>query len=361
MGMPGKKLLVADDSLTIQKVIRLALSNEGYEIQTISDGNDAIQQISLSQPDIVLIDVSLPGKTAFEVKREINQHEDLKEIRFVLMSSAFEKVDEAQAQEVTFHGQLTKPFDPAHLRQVLNDVLAQISAKRAEKTSILTRLPVTSELPPPFPKNLENVSFYPPPLPSDLPTPFPENESSAHSLLQEDSIESDLPTLPLPPTQEPVETLWEFNQAPPESTGETDIKELTDSTMRISSMEDYQWNVNEPTLKPMPKMLDQGGSTFNLGQQPYENATPSPLSPPPLLKTIQPPTPPIIPPPLPPQPETHSHPSPPKIVASAINQDQIETLIRNEVQNVLEKMSQKLLPDLAEKIIKQEIHRILSE
>jgi len=69
--MIGKKLLVADDSLTIQKVIRLALSNEGYEIQTVSDGNDAIQQIAVFRPDVVLIDVSLPGKTAFEVKKSI--------------------------------------------------------------------------------------------------------------------------------------------------------------------------------------------------------------------------------------------------------------------------------------------------
>src|SRR3954465_11142475 len=98
--MPGKKLLVADDSLTIQKVIRLALSNEGYEIQAVSDGNDAIQQIALFKPDVVLIDVSLPSKSAFEVKAEINQQEDLSEIRFVLVSSAFEKVDEDQAKEV---------------------------------------------------------------------------------------------------------------------------------------------------------------------------------------------------------------------------------------------------------------------
>src|SRR5271163_365935 len=112
-----KKLLVADDSLTIQKVIRLALSNEGYEIQAVSDGNDAIQQISLFRPDVVLIDVSLPGKSAFEVKRAVNTHEDLRGVRFVLMSSAFEKIDEKQLATVIFDGRLTKPFDPAHLRQ----------------------------------------------------------------------------------------------------------------------------------------------------------------------------------------------------------------------------------------------------
>src|SRR3954470_17693871 len=102
--MPGKKLLVADDSLTIQKVIRLALSNEGYEIQTVSDGDDAIQQISLFRPDIVLIDVSLPGQSAFEVKRAINAQEDFKGARFVLMSSAFEKIDEKQLGELSFDG-----------------------------------------------------------------------------------------------------------------------------------------------------------------------------------------------------------------------------------------------------------------
>ncbi|MGZ3708565.1 MAG: response regulator, partial [Bdellovibrionota bacterium] len=158
--MPGKKLLVADDSLTIQKVIRLALSNEGYEIQAVSDGNDAIQQIALFRPDVVLIDVSLPGKSAFEVKRAINEQGDLEEVRFVLMSSAFEKVDEPQAEEVRFHGRLTKPFDPAHLRQVLTDVLAQVAAKRMEKTSLLSRpMPDASD------DDHESESVSPPPLP----------------------------------------------------------------------------------------------------------------------------------------------------------------------------------------------------
>src|SRR5947209_14139524 len=150
--MAGKKILVADDSLTIQKVIRLALSNEGYDIQAVSDGNDAVQQISLFRPAIVLIDVSLPGKSAFEVKREVNTLEDLQEVRFVLMSSAFEKVDEPQASEVKFHGRLTKPFDPAHLRQVLTEVVAQVAAKRKEPTSLLKRpAKAASASPPPPP------------------------------------------------------------------------------------------------------------------------------------------------------------------------------------------------------------------
>lgn len=138
--MAGKKLLVADDSLTIQKVIRLALSSEGYEIQAVSDGNDAVQKIPLFRPDVVLIDVSLPGKSAVEVKRLINDDRDLDEVRFVLMSSAFEKIDEEMISQVRFHGKLTKPFDPAHLRQVLSEVLAEVAAERMQPTSIMHRL-----------------------------------------------------------------------------------------------------------------------------------------------------------------------------------------------------------------------------
>src|SRR4051794_13610556 len=89
----AKKLLVADDSLTIQKVIKLALSGDGYEIQTVSDGTECLQQISLFRPDVVLIDVGLPGRSAFDIKKAANEDADMARVPFVLMSSAFEKVD----------------------------------------------------------------------------------------------------------------------------------------------------------------------------------------------------------------------------------------------------------------------------
>jgi len=123
--MPGKKLLVADDSLTIQKVIRLSLSNEGYEIQAVSQCSEALEEIALFLPDLVLIDVSLPEQSAFEVKRIVNEDPRFAQTRFILMSSAFEQVDEHQVEMLGFHGHLTKPFDPAHLRKILLEALQQ--------------------------------------------------------------------------------------------------------------------------------------------------------------------------------------------------------------------------------------------
>ena len=75
--MAGKKILVADDSLTIQKVIRLALSGDGYEIQTVSDGKEALEQASLFRPDICIIDVSLPQFDAYQVREHFLSKPDL--------------------------------------------------------------------------------------------------------------------------------------------------------------------------------------------------------------------------------------------------------------------------------------------
>lgn len=375
--MPGKKLLVADDSLTIQKVIRLALSNEGYEIQAVADGNDAIQQISLFRPDLVLIDVSLPGKSAFEVKREINQHSDFEETRFVLMSSAFEKVDEDQIEEVQFHGRLTKPFDPAHLRQVLTDVLAQVTAKRMEKTSLLQRPDVDQPPPPPsmpsFPK-MEDLSIFPPPAPeSSLPSfapppPLPQADDWNSPLSPNEP-----PILP-PPMQDPVQELWEASpplpplmpssggselkltpppppfgpETPAEEEDDPAIRELTESTLHESYND---WRVSEPTLKPPAGMMDNGGSHFELDR--FPPALPPSMEEPLAPAFKQPPPPISIPEPeLPPDDDAP---------AVGISSKQVEAIVRIEVQNALEKFAEKLLPELAEKVIKNEIHKLLSE
>jgi len=313
--MPGKKLLVADDSLTIQKVIRLALSNEGYEIQAVADGNDAISQILLFRPDVVLIDVSLPSKNAFEVKREVNGHEDLRETCFVLISSAFEKVDELQVKEVEFHGRLTKPFDPAHLRKVLSTVLAQVTEKGMEPTSF-------PQMPPPLP-GLEYTSD--------------EDEAP--------------PNLPPPPPMS-------------DSTGETDIQHLTESTMRNSGMEDYQWSMNEPSMGPPPLMLEPETENFT-----YTDDLVASLPPPfpPLENTLSSDLPPLDPPHFDSETGTDGHipssyysdpDSTPPVLAS---EEKIDAMIHNQIEATLERMIEKLLPQIAEKLIKEEIHRLLSE
>lgn len=306
--MAGKKLLVADDSLTIQKVIKLALSNttDGYEIQTVSDGKDAVQQISVFRPDIVLVDVSLPGKTAFELKREINELHDLAHTRFVLMSSAFEKVDEIQAEEVQFHGRLTKPFDPAHLREVLHQVVATV-AQDHDPTFV----------PPPPPLSplsaLSSIPGISPPPPSELPA-------------------FDAPPMPAPAsaTQE---------------TTNVDIKELTESTIRMSGLDDFQWSINEPSLKPPANVIDSADSDFPLERFPQFQE--------PVAQEESRAQEPTI--------EVGYAPPPPSSYGPPVTAEEIQEIVRKQVEETLTQMARQLLPNLAEKLIKEEIHRMLSE
>ncbi|MFZ9594654.1 MAG: response regulator [Bdellovibrionia bacterium] len=423
--MSGKKLLVADDSLTIQKVIRLALSNEGYEITAVSDGGDAVNQILLSRPDLVLIDVSLPGKNAFEVKREINTHEDYRETCFVLISSAFEKIDESQIEEVKFHGRLTKPFDPAHLRKVLADVLAELTAKREEPTTFIhpshlmnpggktqrnqpqPSSPTRAEPPalgtPPFPSmqqrstpatplppafSPEETQDFPelgslpdftndhfrgpeaiPPFPKDLPLP-----------------QEELPALPL----ESADSLG-FTDAPPSfSSGDfddQDIKKLTESTLRISGLDDYQWNMSEPSLKPPTALMDRGGSSFQLNSSRTTSRETMPPPPPPMGNDLHfdhslPEIslsdraaasfdlPPVTPPPLPQEDGFGAHASEFDSETEAEfrsaatllpSEEKIDAIIHNQIEAMLEKRIQKLLPEITEKLVKQEIQKLLSE
>ena len=362
--MPAnKKLLVADDSLTIQKVIRLALSNEGYEIQTVSDGNDAIQQISLFRPDAVLVDVSLPGRNAIEVKKAINEQGDFDEVRFILMSSAFEKVDEAQVAEANFHSRLTKPFDPANLRKVLSDVLSEVVAKRLEATSLIEKSSL--EQPTSVPSELE-----PEELPEELMDPIkPEEDVIA------------------PQKSEAISSLWE-SDASANETPDSDIKHLTESTIRLSGLDDFQWSVNEnakksdPTTSAPESFSDNGATSFKIDPPSEDFASTLPpfypdvadevkqanknsaqadnayhSAPEELPNSFSEPL--LQPPPAPisMQPERPSA----EATVMALSNTQIEEMLQKQIQNSFEKMVHKIMPEIAERVIKQEINRLLNE
>jgi two-component system cell cycle response regulator len=367
----GKKLLVADDSLTIQKVIRLALSNEGYEIQAISDGGDALQQISVFRPDLVLIDVSLPTRSAFEIKRELNAMEEFENTRFVLMSSAFEKIDETQASEVKFHGRLTKPFDPAHLRQVLQEVLKTPAApaasptpppkKAGAKTSISIQLDKTEpgiRLDPPggfAPSNpdpttqlrmedLEEVTPEPAPAPMPSEISLSPQPSEGISISFETRDESQL-----------------IEKTDPRANQKDEIKHLTESTIRMSGLDDFDWTVNDSNIKP-PTSMDDGGTGFRMRPQ-FSEEPAAPQGMPPITQTkpssssgntgsMNRPGPTFTPPPLP-------QGSP--FGGGGVSAEQIEEVIRRQVEETLSEMAQRILPEVAERVIKAEIHRLLNE
>ena len=126
--MAGRKLFLADDSLTIQKVINLTFADEGIEVLTAGDGDAALHRIPDVMPDIVLADVNMPGLTGYELCELLRGDDRTRHIPVILLVGAFEQFDEAEAARVGATSHLTKPFQS--IRQLVNQVTDLIEANR---------------------------------------------------------------------------------------------------------------------------------------------------------------------------------------------------------------------------------------
>ena len=108
--MANRRLLLADDSATIQKVVNLTFADEGIEVISVGDGDAAIASIAQSRPDVVLADVHMPGLSGYQVCERIRQDEATRDLPVVLLVGSFEPFDAAEATRVGANAHLTKPF-----------------------------------------------------------------------------------------------------------------------------------------------------------------------------------------------------------------------------------------------------------
>jgi CheY-like chemotaxis protein len=141
--LAGRKLLLADDSATIQKVIDLTFADEGVRVVAVGNGQDAIDQLLEVQPDIVLADVFMPARTGYEVCEYVKTNEKLKHIPVVLLVGSFEPFDEAEARRVGADDILTKPFQS--IRRLIDRVGALVTSPPVEKESPTAELPKVDE------------------------------------------------------------------------------------------------------------------------------------------------------------------------------------------------------------------------
>tara|TARA_B100001123_G_scaffold85112_1_gene97629 strand:+ start:970 stop:1617 length:648 start_codon:yes stop_codon:yes gene_type:complete len=116
-------VLIADDSPTIQRVVALALSDENVDIAVAETGKDAIKQIKANQPSLVLADTRMPDGTGYEVAEFVASISVGKRIPIVLMSGAFETLDEERAKAAGCVAVLVKPFEPKTLVRTVHELL----------------------------------------------------------------------------------------------------------------------------------------------------------------------------------------------------------------------------------------------
>jgi CheY-like chemotaxis protein len=118
------KLLLADDSITIQRVIELTFADEDVQVLAVGDGKKAIESIQADRPDIVLADVGMPERDGYEVAEFIKRNPQLASIPVLLLTGAFEPIDETRARAVGCDGVLVKPFEPQMVINRVKDLLA---------------------------------------------------------------------------------------------------------------------------------------------------------------------------------------------------------------------------------------------
>src|SRR5262245_7204772 len=118
------KLLLADDSVTIQRVIELTFADENVQVIAVGDGQQAIDRVKSDRPDIVLADIGMPERDGYEVAAFVKSAPEFSHIPVLLLTGAFEPVDEARARGVGADGVLVKPFEPqmviSRVRELLN-------------------------------------------------------------------------------------------------------------------------------------------------------------------------------------------------------------------------------------------------
>ena len=139
------RLLLADDSVTIQRVIELTFAEERVEVVSVGDGLEAIERLRTEPFDIVLADVGMPGTDGFEVAAFVRSQPQLAGVAVVLLTGAFDTLDEARVAEVGAAAVLVKPFEPQMVIAKVRDLLSgRPATSGAATTDVPTVRPSTS-------------------------------------------------------------------------------------------------------------------------------------------------------------------------------------------------------------------------
>jgi len=120
-----KKILLAEDSLTIRKVFELALSRSDITITAVDNGEDAVRLAGEISPDLVVADLTLPGKNGFTVAAELRAMEKTGTIPVLILSGTLVPLDEARFKASGARGVLFKPFESRELVENIERLLRE--------------------------------------------------------------------------------------------------------------------------------------------------------------------------------------------------------------------------------------------
>lgn len=128
----SNRVLIVDDDLKLQKLLKEYLEGNGYSVQTLPDGSRTLERIEAEKPDIVILDVMLPGKDGLEVLKDIRRDHA---VPVIMLTAKGEDTERIVGLELGADDYLPKPFNPRELLARMKAVLRRAAAPDQEKTT----------------------------------------------------------------------------------------------------------------------------------------------------------------------------------------------------------------------------------
>ncbi|MBI4209783.1 MAG: response regulator [Deltaproteobacteria bacterium] len=119
----AQKILVIDDDPSVVEIIQLTLESEGFQVSTATDSLEGVGMARREKPDLIFLDLSMPGLNGVEVCAQLKSDPRTKAIPIVMISARTFKEDVRRGLEAGVEAYVTKPFDPLTLRDVIQNIL----------------------------------------------------------------------------------------------------------------------------------------------------------------------------------------------------------------------------------------------
>jgi len=122
--MNKKEILVVEDQPELMKLECLLLQSRGYSVKGVSDGKSALEYMVEHSPDLVLLDIMIPGIDGFEVCRQIKSNEATKGVPVIMLTARMTREDMAKGEQVGADAYITKPFRSANVLSTIDNFLS---------------------------------------------------------------------------------------------------------------------------------------------------------------------------------------------------------------------------------------------
>ena len=123
----GKRVLLIEDEPNIIEAIRFLLTRDGWDVNTHSDGTNAVEVVQEAKPDLVILDMMLPGRSGMDILRDLREIVELAGLPVLMLTARGQSRDRDMAEKAGVSRFMTKPFSNTEVLTAVRDLVAQAS------------------------------------------------------------------------------------------------------------------------------------------------------------------------------------------------------------------------------------------